>query len=119
MMGRWHGEGTSNTVPRFAWKNDNDNYRVSDLYVKNGSFMRLKNIQLGYTLPRSLTSKVFISSLRIYVAAENLLTITGYKGFDPEVSDYTSPTEGDRSSGIDRGMYPQARTFTLGFNLNF
>lgn len=112
MMDRWHGEGTSNSTPRFTWKNDNDNYRVSDLYIKDGSYMRLKNIQLGYTLPKTLTGKVFVSSLRVYVAAENLLTITGYKGFDPEIS-Y------DKSAGIDRGIYPQARAFTLGFNLNF
>lgn len=112
MMDRWHGEGTSNSVPRFTWANNNDNYRVSDLYIKNGSYMRLKNIQLGYTLPKTLTSKAFISSLRVYVAAENLLTLTGYKGFDPEIS-Y------DASSGIDRGIYPQARTFTVGLNLNF
>lgn len=112
MMDRWHGEGTSNTTPRFTWTNNNDNYRVSDLYIKNGSYMRLKNIQLGYTLPKTLTSKVFISSLRVYVAAENLLTLTGYKGFDPEIS-Y------DASAGIDRGIYPQARTFTVGLNLNF
>lgn len=112
MMDRWHGEGTSNTTPRFTWTNNNDNYRVSDLYVKNGSYMRLKNIQLGYTLPKHLTSKVFVSSLRIYVAAENLLTLTGYEGFDPEISH-------DKSAGIDRGIYPQARTFTVGLNLNF
>lgn len=112
MMDRWHGEGTSNKVPRFTWQNNNNNYRVSDLYIKNGSYLRLKNIQFGYTLPKSLTTKVFISSLRVYVAAENLLTFTGYEGFDPEIS-Y------DASSGIDRGIYPQARTYTIGFNLNF
>lgn len=112
MMNRWHGEGTSNTVPRFTWQNNNNNYRVSDLYIKNGSYLRMKNVQLGYTLPKSLTSKVFISSLRVYVAAENLLTFTGYEGFDPEIS-Y------DASAGIDRGIYPQARTYTIGFNLNF
>lgn len=112
MMDRWHGEGTSYTVPRFTWTNNNDNYRVSDLYIRNGSYMRLKNIQLGYTLPKNLTSKAFISSLRLYVAAENLLTLTGYKGFDPEISH-------DTSAGIDRGIYPQARTFTVGLNLNF
>ena len=112
MMDRWHGEGTSATQPRFTWTNNNDNYRVSDLYIKNGSYMRLKNIQLGYTLPPTWTSKVFISSLRLYVAAENLLTLTGYKGFDPEISS-------DTSAGIDRGIYPQSRTFTLGLNLHF
>ncbi|MDH6308955.1 TonB-linked SusC/RagA family outer membrane protein [Dysgonomonas sp. PFB1-18] len=114
MMGRWHGEGTSNKIPRFSWTNNNDNNRVSDLYIKNGSYMRLKNIQLGYTLPKALTSKAFISSLRVYVAAENLLTFTSYKGFDPEIAYNDS-----RSSGIDKGIYPQARTFTVGFNLNF
>lgn len=112
IMDRWHGEGTSNMTPRFTWTNNNDNYRASDLYIKNGSYMRLKNIQLGYTLPKTLTSKAFISSLHVYVAAENLLTLTGYEGFEPEIS-Y------DKSSGIDRGIYPQARTFTVGLNLNF
>ncbi len=113
LINRWHGEGTSNTTPRFTWSDENNNMAVSDLYIKDGSYMRLKNIQLGYTLPREWTSKIFISSLRIYVAAENLLTLTGYKGFDPEIA-YS-----DQSIGIDRGNYPQARIFTMGFNLNF
>lgn len=112
---RWHGEGTSNTMPRFCW-NGNDNNKnwgnPSDLYVKNGSFARIKNIQLGYTLPSQLTRKFFVERLRFYVAAENLLTLTGYKGFDPEIN-------ADKSNGIDRGYYPQARTFTVGLNLNF
>lgn len=112
-MNRWHGEGTSNTMPRFSWANNNDNWRVSDLYVHNGSYVRIKNIQLGYTLPSYLTQKIFIQKLRFYVAAENLLTMTSYKGLDPELN-------GDeRSNGIDRGYYPQARTFTVGLNLNF
>jgi len=112
-MNRWHGEGASNTMPRFSWANNNDNWRVSDLYVHNGSYARIKNIQLGYTLPSYLTQKIFIQKLRFYVAAENLLTMTSYKGLDPELN-------GDeRSNGIDRGYYPQARTFTVGVNLNF
>lgn len=112
-MNRWHGEGTSNEMPRFSWTNNNDNWRISDLYVHNGSYMRIKNIQLGYTLPLSFTKKFFVQKLRVYVAAENLLTITGYKGLDPELG-------GDeRSNGIDRGYYPQARTYTVGLNLNF
>ena len=76
--------------------------------------MRLKNIQLGYTLPESLTNKLFISNLRLFVASENLLTFAKYEGFDPEVG-----TSGGTSIGIDRGCYPQARTWTFGINLNF
>lgn len=114
-MNRWHGEGTSNTMPRFCWNGDDANKNwgnFSDLYIKNGSFARIKNIQIGYTLPKSLTHKFFVERLRFYVAAENLLTLTGYKGFDPELNN-------DKSNGIDRGYYPQARTFTVGLNLNF
>ena len=112
MLGRWTGEGTSNRIPRFV-VGDNVNWQSSDLYVYDGSYIRLKNIQLGYTLPKSLTSKVFISSLRVYVAAENLLTFTKYHGFDPEIS------SGGTSLGIDYGVYPQARVFTIGANLSF
>jgi TonB-dependent starch-binding outer membrane protein SusC len=113
MWSRWTGEGTSNKIPRFSWSDTNGNWLSSDLFVKNGSYLRLKNIQLGYTLPKGLTQKVLISSLRIYVAAENLLTFTKYEGFDPEVG-----TSGGTSIGIDRGCYPQARTFTFGVNVN-
>ena len=73
MLNRWTGEGTSNRIPRFV-QGDNVNWQSSDLYVYDGSYLRLKNIQLGYTLPAALTQKVFISSLRFYVAAENLFT---------------------------------------------
>ena len=112
-MDRWHGEGTSNSMPRFTWTNDNDNYRISDLYVKNGNYARIKNLQIGYTLPKAWTNKFFVDRLRVFVAAENLLTITPYDGLDPELG-------GDESSnGIDRGYYPQARTFTIGLNLGF
>ncbi len=114
-MDRWHGEGTSNTMPRFCWNGDDANKNwgnFSDLYIKNGAFARIKNIQIGYTLPKSLTHKFFVERLRFYVAAENLLTLAGYKGFDPELNN-------DKSNGIDRGYYPQARTFTVGLNLNF
>lgn len=112
MLERWTGEGTSNRIPHFVL-GDNVNWQSSDLYVYDGSYLRLKNIQLGYTLPQSITSKAFISSLRVYVAAENLLTFTQYHGFDPEIS------SGGTSLGIDYGVYPQARVFTVGLNLNF
>ena len=110
-MKRWHGEGTSNTMPRFCYPGDdmNGNWKkVSDLYVHNGSFARIKNMQIGYTLPKNLTRKFFV---------DRLLTLTSYKGLDPEIN--ATDVAGDKSNGIDRGYYPQARTFTVGLNLNF
>ncbi|MGN0207140.1 MAG: SusC/RagA family TonB-linked outer membrane protein [Muribaculaceae bacterium] len=112
MLDRWTGEGTSNRVPRLAL-GDSKNWVCSDLYVQDGSYLRLKNISLGYTLPRSLTQKVKISRLRMYVMAENLITWTKYWGYDPEIG------SGSTSLGVDYGVYPQARTWTVGFNLSF
>ena len=112
MLGRWTGEGTSNRLPRYV-RGDSVNWQLSDLYVYDGSYGRLKTIQLGYTLPEKLTRKVFVSSLRIYVSAENLLTLTKYHGYDPEIS------SGGTSLGIDYGVYPQPRTFRVGLNLKF
>lgn len=112
MLNRWTGEGTSHHIPRFVI-GDNVNWQTSDLYVKDGSYLRLKNIQLGYTLPRMLTKKCFVEQLRFYVAAENLLTLTNYEGFDPEIS------SGGTSLGVDRGVYPQAKVYTFGVNLSF
>ena len=81
--------------------------------MQDGSYLRLKNISLGYTLPRALTQKVKINRFRVYVMAENLFTWTKYWGYDPEIG--TSST----SLGVDYGVYPQARTDTVGFNLSF
>lgn len=112
MLNRWTGEGTSNTMPRFV-QADPYNWQSSDLMVYDGSYFRLKNIQLGYTLPEKITRKAFISKFRVYVAAENLMTWTKYHGFDPEIS------SGGTSLGIDYGVYPQARVWTVGCNLSF
>ena len=112
MLGRWTGEGTSDRLPRFVL-GDNHNWVSSDLYVYDGSYFRLKNVQLGYTLPKKLTQKAFIDNFRVYVAGENLLTFTKYHGYDPEIS------SGGTSLGIDRGVYPQARTFSIGANITF
>jgi TonB-dependent starch-binding outer membrane protein SusC len=114
ILDRWIGEGTSNRIPRMTAKNPNGNWRSSDLYIKDGSYIRLKTLQLGYTLPADLSKKASIQKLRVYIAGENLLTFTGYDGFDPEIAsgDYTT-------IGIDRGIYPQARTISLGANITF
>lgn len=114
MMGRWHGEGTSNTLPRMTSSDTNGNWSSSTLYIHSGDYLRLKTITLGYTVPQLITKKVSMEKLRLFVSAENLLTFTGYKGFDPEIaaSDYYK-------IGVDRGIYPQARTFNIGANITF
>jgi TonB-dependent starch-binding outer membrane protein SusC len=87
---------------------------ASDFYVEDGSYLRLKNIQLGYTLPSSITSKIKIERLRVYIGAKNLLTFTKYTGFDPEVGETTI-----RERGFDRGTYPQSKMYMLGLNVSF
>ncbi len=114
ILGRWIGEGTSDWIPRVTNENPNSNWRSSELYIKDGSYIRLKNIQLGYALPNSILQRLAIQRLRLFVSAENLLTITGYDGFDPEIA------SGDYNTiGIDRGIYPQARTISIGANITF
>ena len=117
IMDRWHGEGTSNKIPRMTAANPNGNWQSSDLFIKNGSYMRLKNIQLGYTLPLNITRVASIQRLRLFVSAENLLTFTGYDGFDPELGggDGASAT----AMGVDKGIYPQSRTIYIGANVTF
>lgn len=113
-LNRWTGPGTSNTYPRVTFVDDNQNMKtVSDFFVHDGSFVRLRNITLGYTLPKSVTDYIKIKNLRFYVSAENLLTFTGYKGYDPEIGG------GVFSNGIDHGIYPQARTVLGGVNITF
>ncbi|MBL7905769.1 MAG: TonB-dependent receptor [Bacteroidales bacterium] len=114
ILDRWTGEGTSTDVPRYTWIDINNNYRVSDLYIEDGSYLRLKNAQLGYAIPADFLKKIGASVWRIYVSGENLITLTKYTGADPEI--------GARSAfdiGIDRGIYPQARTWRLGTTITF
>lgn len=112
MLNRWTGEGSTNALPRFV-QADPYNWQSSDLLVYDGSYFRLKNIQLGYTIPERITRKAFISKFRVYVAAENLKTWTKYHGYDSEIS------SGGTSLGVDYGVYPQARVWTIGCNLAF
>ena len=111
-LGRWTGEGTSDKYPIYI-QGDATNWQASDLYIHDGSYFRLKNIELGYTIPEFITRKAFVSRLRLYVAAENLVTFTKYWGFDPEIS--SSAT----SCGVDFGVYPQPRVLRIGANLTF
>jgi TonB-linked SusC/RagA family outer membrane protein len=114
ILDRWTGEGTSTTVPRYTWVDENNNYRVSDLYIEDGSFVRLKNIQIGYSLPRDMIKKLGAENWRFYISGENMLTFTGYTGVDPEIGSFSS-----FDIGIDRAIYPQARTVRFGTSVTF
>ena len=114
---RWTGEGTSNTVPRATYNDKNNNFRVSSLNIYDGDYLRVKNVTIGYTLPKSITSRVAISKLRLYFTATNLLTFTKYPGMDPEVGQYD--TGSNASYGIDRGLYPPSKVMTFGANVTF
>ncbi len=116
----WNGPGTSNSFPRLSWTGATNNKMPSTRFLEDGSYVRLKNVQLGYTLNKNLLSRLNISNIRVYVSAQNLFTITKYTGLDPEM--YTSNnalSEGDRAVGIDWGTYPSSRTYTVGINVNF
>ncbi len=114
ILERWTGEGTSDKIPRYTWIDINNNYRVSDLYIEDGSYLRLKNIQIGYTITKSILSKFNVTRWRLYISAENLLTFTNYTGADPEIGAMSS-----FDIGIDRGVYPQARIFRFGTTITF
>ena len=108
VLGRWTGEGTSNNIPRAIYGDPNQNSRVSDRYIEDGSYLKIKNINLSYTLPKAVFGQNF-NSVKIFVSAQNLVTWTKYSGFDPEVP----------VNGIDNGTYPITRTVSLGLNIGF
>ena len=113
--GRWHGQGTSNNVPRLSVTNLNNNYRSSDKWVQNGSYLSLKSIALGYTVSKVHISDYQLPDIRIYVSSYNLFTLTKYTGYTPELG-YTN---GNLQRGVDVAQYPQARNFTIGATVNF
>jgi TonB-linked SusC/RagA family outer membrane protein len=114
ITGRWTGPGTSNEIPRVSTLRTNLNHRTSDLFIEKGDFLRLKNLTVGYTIPSDITDKIGLSRLRFYVTGQNVFTITGYSGFDPELG----ITEGNQLN-VDYAQYPQARTYLLGANIGF
>ncbi|MDF7814726.1 TonB-dependent receptor [Hymenobacter sp. YC55] len=118
----WHGEGTSNSVPRIVANDNNQNLtRFSNFYVEDGSYARMRNLQLGYTLPKAASSVLRMSSLRLYVSAQNLFTITNYSGLDPEIGYGRSYTDAPSAlnRGVDLGNYPTTRTYLVGANIAF
>ncbi|MCE4566609.1 TonB-dependent receptor [Maribellus sp. CM-23] len=107
------GDGNTNRANR---KSKGNNGRTSTWHIEDGSYIRLQNVTLGYTLPKTLTSKIKIDRARIYVTGQNLLTITDYSGYNPEVNLYDGSS---LTPGVDYGTYPLPRTVTMGLNINF
>ena len=95
------------------------NFRNSDFYIEDGSYLRLKNVQLGYSLPTSVCKQLKLNSLRLYASATNLLTFTHYSGLDPEIGKTLDQESNNLYLGIDQGSYPQARTYTFGLIFDF
>ena len=112
-LNRWTGEGSTNAFPRVTTGATN-NTLFSDFYVEDGSFVRLQNVQLGYTISDETSEKWGINKLRLYISASNLVTLTEYSGYDP-----TASTGEPIGGGIDYGFYPNPRTYLIGMNLKF
>ena len=96
------------------YKTPNNNSRESDRFLENGNFVRLRQLQIGYTLPATVLKKLFVDKLRLYVSGENLFTITNYSGIDPEFS-----TEKILNTGVDKEIYPFTRSYIVGLQLTF
>lgn len=116
IFGRWHGEGTSNRLPRLTSNPSRNTNFISDLYVYNADFLRINNLTIGYNFEKLVSKLSWFNGAKLYVAANNLYTFTSYNGMDPDVR-YGG--KDNWASGIDLGLYPQPRTFMLGLNLTF
>jgi TonB-linked SusC/RagA family outer membrane protein len=121
---RWHGEGTSNTMPLVSWLDGPNNIvKPSSRFLEDASYCRLKNVQIGYTIPKAVLGRLHLKGLRFYMTATNLITITKYTGLDPEmhISDNVKSEkyQSDVAAGIDWGTYPAAKSYIIGANLSF
>ncbi|MEE9363307.1 MAG: TonB-dependent receptor [Cellulophaga sp.] len=120
ILNAWTPQNTGSNLARISLNDPNNNIRPSSYYVQDGSYLRLKTLQIGYSFPQEVIKKIRATKIRLYIEGYNLFTITGYKGLDPEIG-LQSYTSDDRNLdiGVDRGVYPSSQTFTLGLNLNF
>ncbi len=117
---RWTGENSSTTQPRPSWTSKSNNARPSSRFLEDGSYLRLKNLQVGYSIPLKALNISGISIARVYVSGTNLFTLTKYPGLDPEMTvSNNSQSEGDRAGGIDWGTYPSAMTLMFGIDVTF
>lgn len=113
LINAWTPQNTGSSIPRNVFGDPNNNIRPSSYFLENGSYFRLKNIQIGYTFPESIIDKLPITKLRAYVTANNLFTVTDYSGFDPGLGN-----GGTFTKGVDRGFYPLSKSLILGLNLS-
>jgi len=123
ILDRWTPTHTDTEIPKVSVDDRNRNRRVSTRFLEDGSYLRMRNITVGYNLTSAI-KKLKLSQWRVYVSAQNLLTITNYHGLDPEIQANTNDTKGydvssDLAVGIDWGTVPAPRTFLVGMNLNF
>ncbi|WP_245855298.1 SusC/RagA family TonB-linked outer membrane protein [Hymenobacter mucosus] len=116
VLNRWTPTNTNTDIPRAVAGDPNGNTRTSDRFLEDGSYARIKNVVLGYTLPKSIVNRVHLRTVRVYAQAQNLVTFTNYSGLDPEVSTFSGS---NTSIGTDFFTYPQARTITGGITLGF
>jgi len=116
ILDHWSESNRDTDVPRLTWDDPNRNSRISDRYIHDGSYARLKNLQIGYNFSRHLQS-ISIDHARLYVSFQNLLTLTRYNGFDPEVGSAGKGYKSDLNLGVDQGRYPQPRIFLLGLSM--
>jgi TonB-linked SusC/RagA family outer membrane protein len=120
ILNAWTPENSSSMVPALSTKDANNELRPSTYFIEDGAYLRLKNVQLGYSLPQALAQKIHAAKMRVFVQGQNLATFTKYKGLDPEVGmqNYSSDNR-NLDMGVDRGLYPNSRTYTLGLSLTF
>jgi len=113
LVDAWSPGNTGSDIPRNVFGDPNNNIRPSNYFLENGSYLRLKNLQIGYNLPEQLLKKILVSKARLYFTANNLFTITDYSGFDPGLAN-----GGTFTRGVDRGFYPLTKSFVFGVNLS-
>ena len=113
ILDAWSPTNTGASIPALTMVDNNNETRMSNYFVEDGSYLKLKYLKLGYQLPKTIAEKIYASSISAFCQVENIFTITGYKGLDPEVM------LGGYGARVDSGLYPRARTFTLGVNLTF
>ena len=120
VLDRWTPTNTNTNIPRGVSRDPNDNSRASDRYVQDGSYMRIKNLAIGYNLPANLLNNLTgnaVKRARVYLSSQNLLTLTGYEGYDPEIG--LRDSDNPETAGVDNGSYPLSRQYTLGLQVSF